>query len=170
MLARLRHNPVLGKVILRDLNVEPDVPASVVGGVDGAGESGKGEELLDASTCVVSIDYLIHPLEILSSLRSRTKIGGTVHLVISNRCFPTKAVGRWLRVDEDERLEMVGDYLWFSGWRDVEIVDVKAADREGQAERGQGASQGQSGLQRFMAQFGLGGEDPLWVVRAKRID
>lgn len=60
---------------------------------------------------------------------------------------------------------MVGDYLWFSGWRDIEIVDVKAGDEEGKASQSQAI-----GLQGFMAQFGIGHEDPLWVVRAKRTE
>ncbi len=42
---------------------------------------------------------------------------------------------------------MVGDYLWFAGWRDVEIVTLS----EGGKGRGW---------------FGFGGGgDPLWVVR-----
>lgn len=60
---------------------------------------------------------------------------------------------------------MVGDYLWFAGWGDVEIVDVKAGDVEA-TNASRGGSQ--SGLQGFMAQFGFGHQDPLWVVRAKR--
>ena len=59
-------------------------------------------------------------------------------MVISNRCFPTKAVGRWLKVSEDERLDMVGDYQWWSGSREIEIVIVVEAT--------------------WM-------KDPLWVVR-----
>ena len=74
--------------------------------------------------------------------------GGKVHLVLSNRCFPTKAVARWLRVGEDERCEMVGDYLWWSGWREVEVVTL--CDGTG---KGGGW-------------FGFGRTDPLWVVRA----
>ena len=86
-----------------------------------------GKEELDASTCVVSVDYLTRPVEVLRSLRGVTNEGGSVHLVVSNRCFPTKAVGRWLRVSEEKRLEMVGDYLWWSGWRDIEVVVVVRA-------------------------------------------
>ncbi|KAJ9620501.1 hypothetical protein H2203_007707 [Taxawa tesnikishii (nom. ined.)] len=143
--------------ILQDLNEQPKVPVTVC-------EEGKGNEgLLDASTCVVSIDYLIHPAEVLSSLRERTKEGGMVHLIISNRCFPTKAVGRWLRIDEDERLDMVGDYLHFAGWKQIEIVDLKkgpGADEQAQEQQG--------GLSSFMRFMGMGGSDPLWAVRATK--
>lgn len=77
-----------------------------------------------------------------------------VHLVVSNRCFPSKVVGRWLRVDEEERLRMVGDYLWFSGWRGVEVVEVcDGGVREGAGWFG----------------FGGGRVDPLWVVRGVNV-
>lgn len=117
---------------LQDLNVNPDITVPKLRGQDAK---------IDASTCVVSIDYLTKPVEVLESIRGQTSEGGKVHLAISNRCFPTKVVGRWLRVSENERLEMVGDYLHYAGWRDIEIVDVV-----------------QGG---FMT-------DPLWVVRATK--
>ncbi|MCJ1398855.1 hypothetical protein MMC11_002056 [Xylographa trunciseda] len=136
--AELGANPILAQRVLRDLNADPAIPAEV-----GA---------LDAATCVVSIDYLVRPREVLASLRERVKKGGAVHLVVSNRCFPTKAVGRWLRVGEQEKLLMVGDYLYWSGWREVEIVTVC----DGKGEGG--------------GWFGMGRPDPLWVVRGRNVD
>jgi hypothetical protein len=121
---------------LQDLNSSPQIlpPESVSARSQGENPA------IDATTCVVSIDYLTSPVAVLESVRSLTKAGGSVHLVISNRCFPTKAVGRWLKVDEPKRLEMVGDYLWWSGWRQIEIVEVVPP--------------------------GSWLKDPLWVVRA----
>ncbi|MCJ1475785.1 hypothetical protein MMC13_004449 [Lambiella insularis] len=133
----LAANPVLKERILQDLNTTPEIPATV--------------GVLDAATCVVSIDYLTHPKEVLESLRGRMKEGGVVHLIISNRCFPTKAVGRWLRVGEQEKLLMVGDYLHWSGWREVEVVTLCDG-------RGEGGGW-----------FGLGRPDPLWVVRGRKV-
>ncbi|OAP61513.1 hypothetical protein AYL99_03716 [Fonsecaea erecta] len=130
--AELSKNPVLTHWSVQDLNEDPEVHLpSLAGG------------LLDASTCVVSIDYLTKPVEVLQSIRRQTHQGGKVHLVISNRCFPTKVVGRWLKIDEDERLNMVGDYLWWSGWRNIEIQTLVAGS--------------------FMT-------DPLWVVRGEKTD
>ena len=133
--AELKANPLLWRYAVQDLNEDPEVRLP---GVYESGETTK----LDASTCVVSIDYLTKPVDVLSSIRRQTVEGGRVHLAISNRCFPTKVVGRWLKVREQERLEMVGDYLWWSGWRDVEIVEVVNGG--------------------FMT-------DPLWVVRATNV-
>ncbi|KAK5019537.1 hypothetical protein LTR39_000306 [Cryomyces antarcticus] len=131
--AELDANPVLRKEnrLLADLNVQPKIP-------DEAGND------FDAATCVVSIDYLTKPKEVLESLKQRTKEGGMVHLIISNRCFPTKAVGRWLRVGEEERLNMVGDYLHFAGWKNIEIVDLSSA------EEGREPPSGIAGLMQFI--------------------
>ena len=131
-------NIILSSRILQDLNINPSIPSKVAP--------------LSAATCVVSIDYLIHPLEVLSSLRNQMRPGGQVHLVISNRCFPTKAVGRWLRITEQDKLNMVGDYLWWSGWREIEILTICDGKGDG------------SGW------FGLGGSDPLWVVRGTKVE
>jgi SAM-dependent methyltransferase len=92
----------------------------------------RGQDLqFDAVTCVVSIDYLNKPLGVCKKLLEATKEGGKVHLVISNRCFPNKVVRRWMMLDERSRLEFVGDYLHFAGWKDVEIVDLCARDENG---------------------------------------
>jgi hypothetical protein len=133
-------NPILSSSILQNLNINPILPSHLTP--------------LDATTCVVSIDYLIKPVDMLSSLHQNTRVGGKVHLIVSNRCFPTKAIGRWLRISEEERLQMVGNYLRFGGWRDIEIVEV--CDGKGSA----------SGL---MGMFG-GGVDPLWVVRGVKVE
>ena len=115
--SELNQNPVLKAWTIQDLNETPEVEIPGVA----------TEARLDASTCVVSIDYLTKPVQVLQAVRRQTNEGGKVHLVISNRCFPTKVVSRWLKIAEEERLEMVGDYLWWSGWRDIEIVTVVQA-------------------------------------------
>ncbi|KAI7281095.1 hypothetical protein KC345_g4331 [Hortaea werneckii] len=126
-----------------------------------------GDALLDATTCVVSTDYLTQPLSVFSSLLRLTKPGGSVHLPISNRCFPTKAIARWLQVDEEERLQMVGDYLFFAGWKRIEIVELSDGRVRGADGDGGGGDGEQGGLGAFMKALGMdaGRRDPLWVVR-----
>ncbi|TKA23865.1 hypothetical protein B0A50_07000 [Salinomyces thailandicus] len=179
--AELAANPVLNNGrILVDLNEKPDIASALrTAGVippqpnpetlessSSSNPSPAEEEeellLLDASTNVVSTDYLTSPVEILTSLLHATKPGGTVHLVISNRCFPTKAISRWLRVSEEERVMMVGDFLHFAGWEGVEIVEVSDGKVSG---GGEGEGEGGGGLRALMALMGGGGRDPLWVVR-----
>lgn len=156
----LEANKVLnsGRLVI-DLNVNPDIASALhdAKAVDTADDSTK----LDASTNVVSTDYLIQPVAVLRSLRQVTKPQGTVHLTISNRCFPTKAISRWLRVGEEERLLMVGDFLHEAGWRRIEIVELSS----GKVAEGEQVAPPQ-GFQGLMAWMGMDRRDPLWVVRA----
>ena len=135
--AELSANPILKTFILQDLNTKPQIPSTV--------------SLLDASTCVVSIEYLTKPVEVLTSVQERTKVGGKIHLVVSNRMFAQKAIRRWFGISEEEKLQMVGDFLWWAGWRDVEICTLT----DGTAESG------------IMGAFRVR-TDPLWVVRGTK--
>lgn len=157
--AELDANKVIsaGRVLV-DLNKTPNIADAL------RRESFVGEDdssRLDASTNVVSIDYLVRPIEVLRSLRDVTKKGGSVHLTISNRCFPTKAMSRWLEVDEEERLNMVGDFLHSAGWHKIEIVELS----NGKVSEGEQSAPPQ-GFQGLMAWMGMNSRDPLWVVRA----
>lgn len=160
--AELEKNTVLnaGRLLV-DLNEKPDVAAALreAGAVDDG-----DDERLDAATNVVSTDYLTQPVAVLSSLRDVTKSGGTVHLAISNRCFPTKAISRWLRVGEEERLMMVGDFLHFAGWQKIEIVELS----NGKVEDGGQDPAEQGSLRGIMAFMGMNSRDPIWVVRATK--
>lgn len=57
---------------------------------------------------------------------------------------------------------MVGDYLFFAGWKDIEIVELSNGAVEGEDEQ-------QGGLRGFMSMVGMGGRDPLWIVRANKL-
>ena len=142
--AELNANPILTHRIIQDLNTHPHITLPCP---------------INATTCVVSIDYLTSPLTILSSLLSLTAPGGSIHLVVSNRCFPTKVAGEWLRLSETERVELVGRFLWWSGWVGVEVVDLCEKTEEG--------GEGKGWIGRML---GGGGGDPLWVVRGLKGD
>ena len=109
-------------------------------------EIGDGE--MDVVICNVSVDYLVKPIEVFREMRRVLKVGGTAHMAFSNRCFPTKVVGAWLGMGDEARRRWVGGYFWASGgWGNVEEVVLKEGNR---------------GL------WEIGGEDPLFVVRAKK--
>lgn len=133
----------------------------------------------DAITCVVSIDYLIEPLQVCKNLLDATNAGGTIHLVISNRCFPNKVIRRWMSLSEQSRLELVGgkvlvsprskcapadgsDYLHFAGWQQVEIVDLCARDEHGKRVTDD------HGTVLVNSPRLPNHLDPLWVVRATK--
>jgi SAM-dependent methyltransferase len=160
--AELEANDVLkhGRLLV-DLNIDPDVSAALVKAK--VVDLSDPETLIDASTVVVSIDYLIQPVEVLSSVLKVTKPGGKIHLTISNRCFPTKAINRWLRISEEERLQMVGDFLHFAGWKDIELVELSNGK-----DAGQPSSFVAQDFRGLMSMIGMNSRDPLWVVRATK--
>jgi hypothetical protein len=78
-------------------------------------------------------------------------VGGSIHLGVSNRCFATKVIAMWLRIGEDQRLELVANYLHFSGFEDIEVVNLVTSGMVGRLEGDWGVN------------------DPLWVVRGKKM-
>ena len=101
----LRANPVADQVVVQDLNVDPRLPFD--------------DATYDAVVCCVSIDYLTDPVEVLREVRRVLRVGGSVVLTFSNRCFPTKAVRGWLATDEDGRVAIVRAYLERAGFEGV---------------------------------------------------
>ncbi len=63
---------------------------------------------------------------------------------------------------------MVGEYLWWSGWRDVEILELC----DGTIEEGKEGAAVSGGLGAFMQRLGMGSGrvDPLWVVRGVKVE
>ena len=85
------------------------------------------DDSFDVVTCVVSIDYLNRPLEVLSEVKRVLRSGGKVIISQSNRCFPSKAVNMWLSMTDLERLELIEGYLMYSGgWDKADVWDVTA--------------------------------------------
>ena len=89
----LAANDQLNDYKASDLNVNPTLPY--------------GDETFDVVTCVVSIDYLIQPLQVLNEVHRVLKPGGKVIISQSNRCFYTKAIKMWLDMNDRQHLELI---------------------------------------------------------------
>lgn len=90
-----------GDTIARNLNNDPTLPYA----------DGK----FDVVTCVVSIDYLIHPIEVLKEVHRVLRPGGKVIISQSNRCFPSKAINMWLKMNDRQHLELINGYFQYAG-------------------------------------------------------
>ncbi|MGB3256402.1 MAG: methyltransferase domain-containing protein [Ornithinimicrobium sp.] len=112
----LQANPLADRVVVQDLNVDPMLPFE--------------ESSFDAVLCCVSIDYLIHPVEVLREVARVLAPGGAIVLTFSNRCFPTKAVRGWLATDEEGRVAIVRAYLEQAGFTDVR-TELRTQRRSG---------------------------------------
>lgn len=109
----LERNPHLTKHFVKDLNAAPSLKE-----VD--------DDSIDVVICNVSGDYLVKLIDVFREIRRVLKVGGTAHMVFSNRCFPTKVARQWLEMNDKERMKWVGGYFWASGgWKDVEKLVLK---------------------------------------------
>ena len=107
----LRRNDRLDSYIVQNLNTNPLLPL------------GSGE--FDGAGICVSIDYLTRPAEVLREVGRVLKVGAPLVVTFSNRCFPTKAVEIWHRLDDAGHMQLVEDYFREAG----NFEDVLSLDR-----------------------------------------
>lgn len=104
-------NPDLDGAVIHDCNRLPGLPFA-----DGS---------FDTVLLSVSMQYLIHPIEIFREVGRVLRPGGAFAVALSHRCFPTKAVKIWRDCRTmRERMELGMAYFQYSGG----FVDVHAAD------------------------------------------
>jgi SAM-dependent methyltransferase len=110
-LLELQNNQQLSDFEPKNLNIDPTLPY----------EAGS----FDVVTCVVSVDYLIKPLEIFKEVHRVLKPGGKFILSQSNRCFPNKAIAMWLGQSDLQHCQVIGAYFHYSGgWDGARAFDV----------------------------------------------
>lgn len=97
----LRANDQLTDFTPKNMNIEPKLPYK--------------DASFDVVTCVVSIDYLISPIEVLKEVNRVLRPGGKVIISQSNRCFPSKAIAMWLNMNDRQHLELINGYLQYAG-------------------------------------------------------
>jgi SAM-dependent methyltransferase len=97
----LRHNPRLDAYVVQNLNTKPELPF--------------GEAEFDGAGICVSVDYLTRPVEVLREVGRVLRAGAPLAITFSNRCFPTKAVEIWQRLDDRGHMRLVEEYLRDAG-------------------------------------------------------
>ena len=107
----LKENPRLDEYVVQNLNRNLRLPF------------GDGE--FDGAGICVSIDYLTRPVEVLREVGRVLKIGASLVVTFSNRCFPDKAVAVWLQLDDQGRVRLVEEYLREAG----NFENVRGLDR-----------------------------------------
>jgi SAM-dependent methyltransferase len=106
----LCRNEKLDSYIVQNLNTNPELPF--------------GEAEFDGVGICVSIDYLTRPVEVLREVGRVLKVGAPLAITFSNRCFPTKAVEIWHRLDDRGHMRLVESYLEEAGnFRDIRSLD-----------------------------------------------
>ncbi len=80
--AEMAANAQLTDHVVHNLNENPALPYP--------------DESFDVALCTVSVQYLLHPVEVFAEVRRVLRPGGVFVVSFSNRCFPTKATRLWL--------------------------------------------------------------------------
>ena len=112
--AEMTDNPQLDDFVVHDLNREPALPFD--------------DASFDAVVCAVSVQYLVHPVEVFADVRRVLRPGGPVVVSFSNRCFPTKAVAAWLYGSDEEHALLVRGYLLEARFERVSSQQVPTPD------------------------------------------
>jgi SAM-dependent methyltransferase len=110
---------------VHDLNREPELPYA--------------EASLDAVLNAVSIQYLVDPVAVFTSIFRVLRPGGLSIVAMSHRCFPTKAIRAFHFMPGLQRMEFIGRCHELAAFDDVEQIDRSPA-----------------------------GADPLWLVVGKK--
>src|SRR5215203_2223931 len=106
----LRRNDRLDSYLVQNLNTNPGLPF--------------GEAEFDGAGICVSIDYLTRPVEVLREVGRVLKVDTPLIITFSNRCFPTKAVEIWRRLDDRSHMRLVEGYFQEAGdFRNIRSLD-----------------------------------------------
>lgn len=94
-------NPDLTEYVVHDLNRDPALPFD--------------DATFDVVLNVVSVEYLIRPVEVFREVGRVLKPGGLFLVVFSTRWFPPKVTRVWEDAREEERIGMVEEFFRESG-------------------------------------------------------
>jgi ubiquinone/menaquinone biosynthesis C-methylase UbiE len=103
----LRANPRLTDWFVQNLNDFPTLPYD--------------DHAFDGALCCVGVQYLQRPHEVFADVRRVLTPGAPFVVSFSNRCFPTKAVAIWRRLDMAGHAALVKLYLERSGFTGVTL-------------------------------------------------
>jgi SAM-dependent methyltransferase len=106
----LQRNERLDSYVVQNLNTNPHLPF--------------GDAEFDGVGICVSIDYLTQPVEVVREVGRVLKVGAPTIITFSNRCFPSKAIAVWHRLDDQGHMRLVEEYLREAGnFRGVRSLD-----------------------------------------------
>jgi SAM-dependent methyltransferase len=111
----LIENPALAAGIIQDINKLPTLPFT--------------DAAFDACILSFSMQYLTSPIAVLADVARCLKPGGAFFTSYSNRLFPTKAVAVWRSCSDQQRAQLIGQYLdETGGFEDIQAQQLVAAD------------------------------------------
>lgn len=89
------------------------------------------DDSVDAAMICVGVQYLQRPVAVLAEVRRVLRRGAPLLISFSNRCFPTKAVAIWRRLDPAGHARLIEIYLERAGFAGLEahiLADGRTSD------------------------------------------
>jgi SAM-dependent methyltransferase len=115
--SEMKDNPALTEIVTHNLNRAPQLPFD--------------DASFDGAVLTVSVQYLIHPLEVFAAVGRVLKSGAPFIVTFSNRMFPTKAVAIWANATEQQRVDLVGYYFTHSAaFEKIEVIDRSSGETD----------------------------------------
>ncbi len=113
----MEDNPALTEIVTHNLNRTAQLPFD--------------DASFDGAVLTVSVQYLIHPLEVFAEVGRVLKSGAPFIVTFSNRMFPTKAVAIWANASEQQRVDLVGHYFTRSAsFEKIEMIDRSSGETD----------------------------------------
>ncbi len=113
----MEDNPALDEIVTHNLNRRAQLPFD--------------DASFDGAVLTVSVQYLVHPLEVFADVGRVLKSGAPFIVTFSNRMFPTKAVAIWANASEQQRVELVSYYFTHSAaFEKIETVDRSSGETD----------------------------------------
>ncbi|MGB6561236.1 MAG: methyltransferase domain-containing protein [Candidatus Binataceae bacterium] len=115
--SEMEDNPALTEIVTHNLNRAPQLPFE--------------DASFDGVVLTVSVQYLIHPLEVFAEVGRVLKSGAPFIVTFSNRMFPAKAVAIWANASEQQRVDLVGYYFTHSAaFEKIEMIDRSSGETD----------------------------------------
>jgi SAM-dependent methyltransferase len=113
----MEDNPALTEIAIHNLNRAAQLPFD--------------DAFFDGAVLTVSVQYLIHPLEVFAEVGRVLRSGAPFIVTFSNRMFPTKAVAIWANASEQQRVDLVGYYFTHSAaFEKIETVERSSGETD----------------------------------------
>ncbi len=113
----MEDNPALTEIVTHNLNRTAQLPFD--------------DASFDGAVLTVSVQYLIHPLEVFAEVGRVLRSGAPFIVTFSNRMFPTKAVAIWANASEQQRVDLVAYYFTQSAaFEKIETVERSSGETD----------------------------------------
>jgi SAM-dependent methyltransferase len=113
----MEDNPALTEIVTHNLNRRVQLPFD--------------DASFDGAVLSVSVQYLIHPVEVFAEVGRVLRPGAPFIVTFSNRMFPTKAVAIWVNASEEQRMDLVGYYFTHSAaFEKMEMIDRSSGETD----------------------------------------